>query len=118
MPAQLFVRIENTRYHAVADYIEAMHRATEDPAYDFVEGLFYTHNELYLTCCKMVPQAPRTEDIFREQIFYKMLRADATFYLSTFDYIFRYDPDWFWNLPEGGIYSLFRRLAPHALRER
>jgi hypothetical protein len=45
-----------------------------------------------------------------------MLEARENLYLATKDYLFRYDPDWFWNLPETGPYRLFRRLAPAAMR--
>ena len=64
----------------------------------------------------MVREAPETKDIYRENIYYKLLREDTTFYLPTFDYVFRYDPDWFWNVPEGGLYDLFRNFAPKSLR--
>ena len=37
-------------------------------------------------------------------------------YLKTEDYIFRYDPDWFWNIPDTPLYHWFRRLAPRRFR--
>ena len=116
IPAEPFVQIENHRYDSVHRYLDAMEQATREPDIDFVEGLFFKNDEFYLTTGRMVSQAPSVEDIYRENIFYKMLRREARFYLPTFDYIFRYDPDWFWNLPEGGFYNLFRRFAPRALR--
>jgi hypothetical protein len=36
--------------------------------------------------------------------------------LPTKEYIFRYDPEWFWNLPETRVFNLYRRLAPTGLR--
>ena len=32
------------------------------------------------------------------------------------DYIFRYDPDWFWNFPETLLFRLFRKIAPLSMR--
>ncbi|MGB5709198.1 MAG: hypothetical protein WBM41_20500 [Arenicellales bacterium] len=93
-----------------------MEQATNDSDNDFVEGLFYSDKEFYLSTGRMTDHAPKTEDIYRDNIFYKMLWQYTRFYLSTFDYIFRYDPDWFWNLPEGGFYTLFRRFAPRTMR--
>ena len=37
-------------------------------------------------------------------------------YLTTKDYLFRYDPDWFWNIPDTPPYRLFRSYAPRRLR--
>jgi FAD/FMN-containing dehydrogenase len=116
IPAKPYVQVDNVRFNSIVNYLEAMEKACNEPQNDFVEGLFYSDNELYLTTGRMVENATQTEDIYRHQIYYKLLREGKRFYLSTFDYIFRYDPDWFWNLPEGGFYSLFRLLAPRAMR--
>jgi FAD/FMN-containing dehydrogenase len=116
VPARAFVRVENRRCDSINVYIDSMERATRESDYDFVEGLFYSDAELYLSTSRMVQQAPETKDIYCDHIYYKLLRGDTTFYLPTFDYIFRYDPDWFWNVPEGGLYDFFRRFAPRSLR--
>jgi FAD/FMN-containing dehydrogenase len=49
-------------------------------------------------------------------VFYRLVERADDIYLDTFDYIFRYDADWFWNVPEGGGYDLFRRVAPKRWR--
>jgi hypothetical protein len=41
-----------------------------------------------------------------------LVETRSDIYLATADYIFRYDPDWFWNVPETAPYNLFRRFAP------
>ena len=116
MPAKPFVRVENIRYRSIDDYISAMEETTKDDSIDFIEGLFYKDDEFYLTISRLVEEAPSTEDIYRDHIFYKLLRDDTVFFLDTYDYIFRYDPDWFWNVPEGGFYDLFRRFSPRRFR--
>lgn len=116
IPAQAYVCIENTRHDSIASYLNSLSQAIQDPSNDFVEGLFYSNQELYLTASRMCEQAPEVVDIYREHIYYKLLRQNGTLYLPTFDYIFRYDPDWFWNVPEGGIYDLLRHYGPMSLR--
>ena len=116
IPAKPYVKIDTRRHDSLHGYLQAMEQATKEPDIDFVEGLFYQGDEFYLTTGRMVSQAPSIEDIYHKNIFYKMLRGESRFYLSTLDYIFRYDPDWFWNLPEGGFYDLFRRFAPRSMR--
>lgn len=116
IPAQPYVRIENRRYHSIESYLDGLQTATRDQDRDFVEGLFYSASELYATSSYFSPDAPAIKDIYRDHVYYRLLRQDASFYLPTFDYIFRYDPDWFWNVPEGRIYDLLRRYGPMSIR--
>lgn len=115
-PAAPRVEIQNLRFSSLAAYLDAMRRAVEAGEHDFIEGLFYGRDECYLALGRMVETEARVEDIYRQQIFYRLLRGERTFHLDTIDYIFRYDPDWFWNLPESGVYTIFRRYAPRRMR--
>ena len=121
-PAAPRVRVTNTRYHDVGAYIEALRAAADNGEQDFLEGLFYSPTELYLTTGRFIggagdaaEQGRASFDIYRD-IYYKALRGDAVLELPTADYIFRYDPDWFWNVPETGFYRWFRRFAPRTMR--
>ncbi len=116
LPAKDYVQIENRRFDSLQSFFEAMQQAALQEENDFVEGIFYSPEELYLTTGRFCAEAPQTMDIYRDHIYYKLLRADTSFYLDTFDYIFRYDPDWFWNIPEGGIYDFLRRHGPLSIR--
>jgi FAD/FMN-containing dehydrogenase len=116
MPAQPWVHLHTTRFTDLAAFLESMRGATDDPKVDFTEGLFYAGGPFYLTSTRFAAQVPRVDDIVRDQIFYKLIQERPDVYLTTRDYIFRYDPEWFWNLPESWPYRLFRRYAPLALR--
>lgn len=37
-------------------------------------------------------------------------------YLSTRDYIFRYDPEWFRNIPGETLFRWYRKYAPRSMR--
>jgi len=116
MPARRYVHLHTTRFRDVGAFLDAMREAAEAGDADFVEGLFYSADRLLLTVSRFVDQAPRVDDILREHIFYRLLEERADVYLTTKDYLFRYDPDWFWNIPETPGYRLFRRYAPQGLR--
>ena len=116
VPAKLFVKISNTLFNNVPAYIDAMHTATKAADIDFIEGLFYSKTELYLTTVVFVDQAQDCFNIYGTQPYYKKLRGETEFYLTTLDYIFRYDPDWFWNLPETPFYTFFRKYMPKSVR--
>jgi FAD/FMN-containing dehydrogenase len=116
MPALPYVHLHTTRFDDLDAYLAAMRAATERPDLDFVEGTFYSAANLFLTVARFVDKPPRVDDILRRNIFYRLVEREPDVYLTTKDYLFRYDPDWFWNLPETPAYNLFRRFAPAAMR--
>ena len=116
MPALPYVHLHTKHFSDVDGYLAAMREATTRPDIDFVEGTFYSASSLYLTVSRFVGKPPRVDDILRRNIFYRLIEREADVYLSAKDYLFRYDPDWFWNVPETPAYNLFRRLAPASMR--
>lgn len=111
-----FVQLHMERFADVDAYLRAMKDATAVPELAFVEGLFFEDNRFYLMTGRFVDKPERIDDIYRDSIFYRLVETRANIYLKTADYIFRYDPDWFWNVPETGPYGVFRRLAPLSMR--
>jgi len=116
MPARPFVHLATTAFADVDAFLAAMRAATEQPDVDFVEGLFYDAQRLFLTVSRFVAQAPVVHDILREHVFYRLIQHTPDVYLRTKDYLFRYDPEWFWNIPDTPFYRAFRRYAPARLR--
>jgi FAD/FMN-containing dehydrogenase len=115
-PAKSHVHVQTRTFDAPGAYLEAMKAATEQHDVDFVEGLFFGDGRFLLSTGRMVDQVPRQDDIIRKNIYYRLVEQSQAIYLSTLDYIFRFDPDWFWNVPEGGVYDVFRKLAPKRFR--
>jgi len=116
MPAKPYVHLQTVRFGRLEPFLAAMHSATSEAGVDFVEGLLYSAGRFLLTRSRFTDQAPRVEDIYRRHVFYKLLDERAEFYLTAADYLFRYDPDWFWNIPDTMFYSAFRRFAPLSMR--
>ena len=111
-----YVHLHVEKFRNSAKYLDAMRVATESPDLQFVEGLFFRDNRYYLMTGRFVDKVPYCDDIVRRSVFYRLVETRRDIYLKTFDYIFRYDPDWFWNVPETGFYNLFRRYAPRRWR--
>jgi FAD/FMN-containing dehydrogenase len=111
-----YVQLHVEKFRDPGAYLEAMRVATESPDLTFVEGLFFEDKRFFLMTGRFVDQVPWPDDIVRKHVFYRLVEQRRDIYLSTFDYIFRYDPDWFWNVPETGFYDLFRRYAPERWR--
>jgi FAD/FMN-containing dehydrogenase len=114
--AKPYVHLHVERFGDIEKYLDAMRVATQSPDLTFVEGLLFADRRYFLMTGRCVDDVVRFDDILRENIFYRLVEDRRDIYLRTFDYIFRYDPDWFWNVPETPPYDLFRRLAPAVLR--
>ena len=116
VPATPYVQLFITHFSDAGAFLDAMKTATESQAVDFVEGLFFSHDSLYLMVAQFADSVPYIDDILRTDIFYKLVQEKGKIYLTTKDYIFRYDPEWFWNIPEGMLYTAFRKYAPKRFR--
>ncbi|MFP5349216.1 MAG: FAD-dependent oxidoreductase [Gammaproteobacteria bacterium] len=93
----------------VKDYVELTHVRHDDPArffadierwcntdVDFVDGVIFGPREMYVTLGRFRDSAPYTSDYTYERIYYKSIRERTSDYLTTHDYIWRWDTDWFW----------------------
>jgi len=126
MPAKPFVRLDTTEYRETAPFLDALRFASEDPTIDFVESLMYAADPAVGTPDKLLailsrfddapPSGDAAKDIVRSHVFYTLVSTPGTIWLNTKDYLFRYDPEWFWNIPESLPYRLLRRWAPSSMR--
>ncbi len=114
--ARPYTRLSIRPFSSPAPWLTAMEVATRDPDTDFVEGLFFEDRRFFLMTGRMVDNAAQVDDIVRDEIFYRLVESRADIWLTTKDYIFRYDPEWFWNIPDTAFYRLFRRFAPLSMR--
>ncbi|MDX1562401.1 MAG: FAD-binding oxidoreductase [Gammaproteobacteria bacterium] len=114
--AKPYVELAIEPFDAVEPYLDALRAASESGDADFVEGLFFEDRRFFLMLGRFRDEMPGTDDILRRNIFYKLVETRNVIRLKTKDYIFRYDPEWFWNIPETPFYALFRRYAPERFR--
>jgi len=111
-----YVHLRVDRFDDAGSYLDAMQAATTDADNDFVEGLFFEDRRFFLMRGRLSSAVPEIDDIVRENIFYRLVESRRDIHLTTPDYIFRYDPEWFWNIPDTWAYRLFRRYAPLRFR--
>jgi len=126
MPAKPYVGLEVTEHAEAGAFLDDLRRAADDLSVDFVESLMYAADAARGTPDRLLAIASRfadappagraAEDIIRKNVFYKLVSQPGTLWLTTKDYLFRYDPEWFWNIPDGLVYRLLRRWAPNAMR--
>ena len=111
-----YVHLGIQQFDDAREYLAALQAATAADGNDFVEGLFFEDRRFYLMLGRFSRKVPQVDDILRRNIFYKLVQTRGDIYLTTTDYIFRYDPEWFWNIPDTPFHTLFRRCAPRRFR--
>jgi FAD/FMN-containing dehydrogenase len=110
VPVKPYVEVRHTRYRDAETFFGDIEAACEGDA-DFVDGVVFGANELVLSQARFVDEAPFTSDYTYKKIYYRSLRERESDYLSTRDYIWRWDTDWFWCSKNLGAQNpLIRRL--------
>jgi hypothetical protein len=111
-----YVQLTTTTYNSTASLLAAMHKAAKSPKTDYVESLIFSKSELHLTVTTLIDTAEEVTSIYGQTVFYRLISRPGTVYLTIKDYLFRYDPEWFWALPETFDYRIFRAIAPRWVR--
>jgi FAD/FMN-containing dehydrogenase len=113
-----FVRLRHVRFTdaaACAAAIEEIcaNRTYRDEQVDFIDGVMFGRDELYLTLGGYADTAPQLSDYTGQRIFYRSIRDRVTDHLTIRDYLWRWDTDWFWCSKALGVQNpVVRRLWP------
>jgi FAD/FMN-containing dehydrogenase len=95
VPVRPYVRLTHLRFSDPREYFAELERRCAGEA-DFVDGVVFAPNEMYLTLGHFSDTAPYTSDYTYERIYFKSIRERSEDYLAIADYIWRWDTDWFW----------------------
>ncbi|MHA6800551.1 FAD-binding protein [Bounagaea algeriensis] len=96
-----YVRLRHLRFTSAAECVAELvrlctERDCEGRRVDFLDGTVFGPDELYLTVGTYTEDAPYTSDYTGQDIYYLSLRQRHVDYLRTYDYVWRWDTDWFW----------------------
>ncbi|UIJ34582.1 FAD-binding oxidoreductase [Allobranchiibius sp. GilTou73] len=117
-PIEPYVHLRHVRFELLGDLVDVMGSVVESREHDgervdFVDGVVFSGEESYLVLGTFTGHAPYTSDYTGQQIFYRSIQSRTEDYLSTLDYIWRWDTDWFWcNRALGLQNPRVRRLVP------
>lgn len=111
-----YVRLYTKRFNNSKDLVNALEEATHLKHIEHIESLVYSKNRMYMTLGEEIDKPNKLTSIYGKNLFYKAISRQGVIDLTTKDYIFRYDPEWFWNIPQNGIYQLYRRISPKRFR--
>ncbi len=113
LPASPFVRLTHRRFSGPAHFLSAMEAACEESpdAPDFVEGVAFRPDEYTLTQARLTHDRGPVSDYKGMHIYYQSLRNRSDDLMTMRDFLWRWDPDWFWCSRSFGMQnSLLRRL--------
>lgn len=111
-----FVHLRHLRFDNAPAFFKALQQICEQKVYegkpvDFVDGVVFEPNEMYITVARGVDEAPYVSDYTFEHMFYRSIAEKQEDYLTIRDYIWRWDTDWFWCSKNVGAQNpIVRRL--------
>jgi FAD/FMN-containing dehydrogenase len=94
--AKQYVELKHEEFGDAKQYFRAVQEACERKDLDFVDGAVFDEHRLYLTTARFVDTAPFVSKYTYLQIYYQSIAKKQVDYLTAYDYIWRWDTDWFW----------------------
>jgi len=84
---------------------------------DGLDGVWFGPGEAYLTLATWSGDTARTSDYTGQEIYFESVRRKTTDRLTMYDYLWRWDTDWFWCSGAFGLHNpRVRRLWPRRWR--
>jgi FAD/FMN-containing dehydrogenase len=109
-PVRPYVAVRHRRFAHASAFFEALQAACEGDA-DFVDGVVFAPGDLVLSTARFADTAPWRSDYGYLDIYWRSLREREEDWLSTADWLWRWDTDWFWCSSHfGAQHALVRRL--------
>ena len=96
VPVKRYVHLQHVRHSDAGACFAEMARHCAEGRLDFLDGTVFAPGEMYLTLGHCVDDAPWVSDYTYERIYYRSIRERDSDYLTTRDYLWRWDTDWFW----------------------
>jgi FAD/FMN-containing dehydrogenase len=104
------VCVQHVRHVRADLFFEDLARCCAGEA-DFIDAVVFDAQRLVINSARFVDEAPWRSDYTLRHIYYRSLLERETDYLSTHDYLWRWDTDWFWCSKNFGAQNpLLRRL--------
>ncbi|GIJ79267.1 FAD/FMN-containing dehydrogenase [Micromonospora phaseoli] len=117
-PVRRYVALRNLRFGNLTELTDAIAEITATGSWagvsvDAMDGVMFSTDEAYLVLASFTDDVPAVSDYTGQDIYYRSLRRRQDDALSTHDYLWRWDTDWFWcSAAFGAQHPVVRRLWP------
>ena len=95
IPIKPYVQLTHIRITDSIDFFSTLKNICAENV-DFVDGTVFDSHDHYITVGRFVDEAPYTSDYTYLDIYFRSITTRQEDYLSTHDYLWRWDTDWFW----------------------
>ncbi|MFB9237169.1 FAD-binding oxidoreductase [Plantactinospora siamensis] len=121
-PVRRFMGLRNVRFTDLDALVEAIGTVTatgewEGQPVDAMDGVMFSPGEAYLVLGSFTDDAPAVSDYTGPEIYYRSLPRRTSDALTAYDYLWRWDTDWFWCSRAFGVQNpAVRRVWPARYR--
>ncbi|MBB5912053.1 FAD/FMN-containing dehydrogenase [Nocardia transvalensis] len=121
-PAQQLVRLRHVRLESADEWVAALLKIVETREFDgstvdFVDGTYFGSDEVTLSLGTFTNTAPYLSDYTGQRVYYHAVRSHTEDFLSTRDYLWRWDTDLYWTSKAFGLENrVVRWLWPQRYR--
>jgi FAD/FMN-containing dehydrogenase len=125
-PVLPFVSLRHVRFHTLEGLVEVLERVVRERSHegedvDYLDGVVFSATEAYLTLGRRTAEPGPVSDYTGQRIYYRSLQHDGSAprrdRLTTHDYLWRWDTDWFWcSRAFGAQQPALRRVWPRRWR--
>ncbi len=125
-PVPAYVALRHVRFDDAALLAKTIAEITATAEHDGqrvdgLDGVAFSPDELYLTLARWTDEGPTdagtTSDYAGQDVFFRSVQERETDLLTMYDYLWRWDTDWFWCSGAFGAQNpRIRRLWPRRLR--
>ncbi|MFG2051278.1 FAD-binding oxidoreductase [Micromonospora sp. NPDC048935] len=121
-PVGRYVALRNVRFTDLAALTDAIAEVTATRSWagqpvDAMDGVMFSPGEAYLVFATFTDAADPPSDYTGQAIYYRSLRRRTRDVLTAYDYLWRWDTDWFWcSAAFGAQHPVVRRLWPARYR--
>jgi len=100
-PVQPYAHLRHVRVDGVAGAADLFakvcaQRDHRGERVDFVDGTWFSPDEVYVTLATFTDDAPTLSDYTGQQVYYRSIQHKRQDWLTVRDYLWRWDTDWFW----------------------
>ena len=111
IPVLPFVHVQHREFGKPGDFFTALERHCTSGDATFIDGTVFAPDRLFITLGRFAAEAPRVSDYTFERIYYRSIPEKREDWLTTHDYLWRWDTDWFWCSKNVGAQNpIVRRL--------
>ncbi|WP_422738472.1 FAD-binding oxidoreductase [Micromonospora sp. WMMD729] len=121
-PIGRYVALRNIRFTQLEALTDAIAEVTASRSWageqvDVLDGVMFSPGEAYLVLGRFTDTADPPSDYTGQEIYYRSLRRRTRDVLTAYDYLWRWDTDWFWcSAAFGAQHPVVRRLWPARYR--